>query len=239
MIGYWARVRWGRLRFGYAGVLRSRRQSPTVAEASTLRCGAEPVAAASGVAWACPALRLQGDWTTTCPPAAERTLLVTEHGIVRWTCASPRATCSLRVGAEEYAGLGYAEVLEMTIPPWRLPVRELRWGRWLTDAEALTWIDWRGPHPLSLVLDRGHEVAASVDDDGVSMRDGRRLSLQLDRVIRSGSLGATVVRAVPGLRGVLPRSIARTREHKWLSCGVTTPNGSRGWAIHERVEFGA
>ena len=58
-------------------------------------------------------------------PPIHRRLFESADGIVDWTCEMPRART--RIG--EVCGDGYAEVLHMTVPPWKLPIDELRWGR--------------------------------------------------------------------------------------------------------------
>lgn len=150
----------------------------------------------------------------------------------------PRAMCRVSLRDEVFDGMGYAELLEMTVAPWKLPIRELRWGRWLSENSSVTWIDWQGAFPLSLVLEDGIPSEGCVADDGVKMGD-RCLRLTTDRVIRSGTLGATVLGSLGGIGDALPPALARTHEQKWLSRGSLEPQRLQGWAIHERVVFGA
>lgn len=236
-VGYWARVRWGPLRLGYAGVIHSACGSEPPRASSTLRPGKGPSQSGDELVWNCHALGLHGRWKRLCPPV-QRTLFDSDEGTVRWSCGVPRAMCRVSLRDEVFDGMGYAELLEMTVAPWRLPIRELRWGRWLSESTSVTWIDWRGPYPLSLVLEDGISSEGRVADDGVMIGD-RRLSLTTDRVIRSGTLGATVLGSLGAIGNVLPPALARTHEQKWLSRGSLGPNRLQGWAIHERVVFGA
>lgn len=237
VIGYWARARWGGLRVSYASVLTALPGDSLVKSSSTLRAGAQPEHSSGAIAWSCPALGVRGRWSALCP-GLERTLLENDAGSVRWSCVMPRASCRMELGGLTVEGLGYAEVLEMTIAPWRLPIRELRWGRWLSENGSLAWIDWRGDRPLTLIVDEGHEVGGVVGDDGISLHDGRRLSFDAPRILREGELGTTVLRTIPGLRHALPPALLRTHERKWLGRGVLSPSGEIGRVIFERVVFG-
>ena len=63
---------------------------------------------------------------------------------------APAAEVSVSLrGFAPLRGTGYAERILITIPPWRLPIRELRWGRWIGEAasRSVVWIDWRGESP--------------------------------------------------------------------------------------------
>lgn len=237
VIGYWARVRWGRLRVGYAAVTRSSSGVDHPRTLSTLRAGAEPEHHGNELIWGCATLGLQGRWEQRCP-AAKRTLFKAKDGAVHWSCAMPRASCRVRLRDEVFDGMGYAELLDMSIAPWRLPIRELRWGRWLSEDTSVTWINWRGPFPLTLVLNDGTSVDGVVGDDCVHLGGDRRLSLTTDRTIRSGTLGATVFGSLGGLSKSLPPALARTHEVKWLSRGTLSPESRQGWSIHERIVFG-
>lgn len=234
---YWARARWGAFSVSYASLITLVTNASNTHTQSTLRSGEEPTRNDTEIHWSCPALNLRGRWASL-SPGIERTLLQSEGGSVRWSCLMPRASCSLTLDNRPVEGLGYAEVLEVTIAPWRLPIKELRWGRWLSADGSLSWIDWRGPHPLSLIVDGGVEAAGAVTDDAVTLHDGRRLTLNSKRIIRDGELGATVLNAVPGLNRAVPPALLRTHEQKWLARGDLAPTGANGWAIYERIVFG-
>lgn len=241
-VAYWARLHWGPLSLCYAGLMRSSSLVQPVVSRSTLRGGAGPIASATGVEWRCKGLGVHAAWRALCP-SVERELYCTPAGAVRWKCIVPRGSCSLRVGDDTCVGLGYVEVLEMTLAPWDLPIAQLRWGRWIGAEGGITWIRWDGGHPLSLVLCDDTEVEATVSDDCIAFADGRRLELAVARVVREGMLGSTVLRSLPGVRLVAPKALLQTCEHKWLSKGqligdmASTPR-QEAWAIHERVDFG-
>ncbi len=237
---YWAQAQWGALRVSYAGLLHLFPRASTPVSRSSFFATTEPAPANGTLNWTCPALNFNGEWCST-RPTVSRTLLETPSGSVHWSCIMPCAACTLDIAGTRLTGLGYIELLEMTIPPWRLPIKHLRWGRWLTPLDSLVWIDWEGPHPLTLVLRNGEECKATVSDCSIALSDGQRLDLHGPRVILHGNLGATVLASIPGAAKVLPPAIMRTHEQKWLTRGTLSPNPANtpdGWAIHERVDLG-
>ncbi len=131
----------------------------------------------------------------------------------------------------------------MTIPPWRLPIRELRWGRFLADdgRASAVWIDWRGPRALSFAAANGAPCAAAeIGETRVVLGDPPATVDMTDpRVLRDGPLARTVLGRIPGLRKRLPVRILETRETKWLSRGALEREGIRraGWAVHEVVRW--
>lgn len=59
------------------------------------------------------------------------------------------------------AGRGYVERLRLTLPPWGLGLRVLRWGRFCGLRHSMVWIEWQGRCPRQWVwVDAvvGHEV---------------------------------------------------------------------------------
>lgn len=237
VIAYWATVNWGAIKLSYASLIHSAPDAPKTETSTTFRPGPAPEMSGTQLSWSCPNLNLKGTWSQLCP-SAERTLLETDSGKLKWACLMPRSRANLSIRGIPHHGLGYVEHLEMTIAPWLLPIRELRWGQWQSPTTSLAWIDWRGTHPLSLILRDGLVVTGTISDNQINLDSGEILSLDTNRVIRDGELGATVLRAIPGVSNLLPPAIMRTHEKKWLSRGVLSPSSSAGTSIHERIVFG-
>jgi hypothetical protein len=238
-IAYWASLAWGIARLNCAAVLV--RRAGTIAEHTTLRGGKEPRYNADGIAWRCGPLHFQGQWQTVDPPVC-RTLLAASAGNIEWKCLVPRARARLLLTeGEKIDGLGYAEQLEMTIRPWHLPIRELRWGRFLSERTSAVWIEWRGVQPLILLFVNGSAVdEAVIGTDGISWRGGR-LELKQDILLRDGKLGSTVLTNFPLARVLMPRFVLEMQENKRLCRGKLVDDGGQletGWAIDEVVHFG-
>lgn len=245
VIGYAARIRWGRLRLNYSASLRLD-GAGQVTERMSLRGFREPSWRGSAFTWECRPLRLAARWEPLRPPTdnerAGEMLLRTPRGDVRWQLLSGRAQGTWTQQGRRLAGVGYIERLDITLPPWELPIDELYWGRFVSDEgqgeDDAAWIEWRGPHPLRLVWRRGEMVAdpaaPAFDDQAAPGELGLTLSDPV--TLRDGALVTTVFSKIPVLRRVLPTRMLGARETKWRSRGAM-PNGATGWAIHEVIRW--
>jgi hypothetical protein len=211
-LAYCAELRWRALRLHYASVL---------GHSSSLREVPAPVWRGDGVLeWNAPALGVTGRWEVLDPPIQE-TLM---DGACQWRCLVPRARAEVRVGDRSLLGLGYAEHLTMSVPPWRLGIQELRWGRFLSETDGLVWIEWRGPKPARL---RWH--------NGVRAGEELKLEIRDREVLREGPLIETALSFIPNIRKLFPARILDLREAKWRSRAAL--GATEGWAIHEVVEW--
>jgi hypothetical protein len=111
------------------------------------------------------------------------------EGAVDWECLVPSGAAT--VGP--LGGLGYVERLRLTVAPWRLPIRTLRWGRCLTPRHSLIWIDWLGGSDRHFVF-----------LDGVPVPDLPAVAFSDTLTIRDAPLGSSVLGAIPGLGRVAP-----------------------------------
>ncbi len=239
-IAYWARLRWHGFGLAYSGLLH-RAVDGRVEASSTLRPGPGPIAESGRINWSCGALDAEGEWRPRTAPYSAELWRNAEGRGVQWDCIAIAAKARVRAGPGVIEGFGYAERIELTVVPWSLPIRELRWGRWIGANRSLVWIEWRGGHPLTLILLDGTPVPGVVEDHGVQVRDGLRLEISGRSVIRSGRLCATVLGSIPVLRSMVPDAILSTQEDKWISRGMLRDIGGideEGWAIHEIVRFG-
>jgi hypothetical protein len=185
-----------------------------------------------------PRLDVSGSWKADAEPD-QRTVLENSSGSVAWNCLQPRSLVNLKVGGREYAGLGYAECLTVTLPPWQLPMRQLRWGRFVSAEESLAWIDWQGDYSTSFAIHNGCACETlSVSDSEIAIPGGT-LRMEESFPLRAGRLGDTVIPGAPALGKLLPRSLRTIEEQKWRSRGVwnAQDGSSRGWVIHEVVHW--
>jgi hypothetical protein len=234
-IAYRAELKIAGARIATAGLLRFDDQDGMRTQ-WTVRSCPEP-SGEDVLIWEAPGLDVAARFERRDPPCGV-TLLDGPEGTVRWTCTHPRAAVEMRIAGEVLRGTGYAEVLDLTVPPWKLPIEELRWGRLLTASHGVVWIEWRGSHPQRLVLVDGSPVAGELEERGLRS-GGARALLHEPRVLRSGRIGETVLSAVPGLERLVPGRILGLEETKWRSRG-TLQIGScneEGWAIHELVRW--
>ncbi len=224
---------------GYQSVLFSQ-EGLAPATTTSFRAPAQPRVDGNVLSWDSAALKVEGVWEGLAP-GLERTVLQRPAGAVVWQCLQPASRVQFNLGTTTLAGLGYAEVLDVTLAPWDLPIHTLRWGRFVANDAAVVWIDWQGPHTFACVVLDGAEVkAAQVADTALVLGDAT-LALDRGRVLRDGTLGSTALaRLPPRLARTLPGRALSLRETKWLSRGVLSRRGrpdALGWAIHEVVQW--
>lgn len=236
--GHWATVRWGPARLRYAASLVGRSGDEHAALARyTLRPGPPPAVRGDLVEWAAASVGVSGTWCVL-EPAVERLLYEGPNGSIRWSCLGPRASAVLRTGAETVRGTGYVERLTMSVPPWRLPFRTLRWGRFHGPGRTLVWIDWGEGLSRHWVFDAGGEDAGGrVCADGITLGGGR-LVLPAGTTLRGGALRRTALRPLGRLVGLVPGWRA-AHETKWLTRARLESGDEtlEGWAVHEVVTW--
>jgi hypothetical protein len=238
VILYWARVEWGPLRLNYGASLYST-QSKEFVHRDTFRPGTGPVENSGVVEWSCHGLDVSGTWSSRMD-GIECTLIDEPRGLIRWNCVSPSANSKVHIDGDTIEGLGYVEHLTVTLKPWQLPFRELRWGRFLASSESLIWIQWRGRMPRTWVWLNGVEHQhVHVTDDRVEISDsGIVLGLHDNKVIRSGFINANTLRSIRMLSAMMP-GWRSAHETKWLARGtISRPDKVvSGWTIHEVVRW--
>ena len=245
IIGYWAALSWGALSVTWQSLVNypsgrpaerrwsARRESPPREADGALSWRALGGRATVHVVPAAPAIR-ERLWHAGDAGDGERAAAA-----VDWCSIAPVGVVSATVrGLPDFSGIGYAERLVMSVPPWRLAIGELRWGRWCDDTgtHSLVWIDWAGPPARRWIHLDGRLVEGHVGDSEIR-GDGFALALS-DRVVLEDRAFADVARHIPGLRQTLPASMREMRETKWLSHGTLRLHPDRlmtGTCIHELV----
>lgn len=238
VIGYAARLAWGPIRLGYGAVLHKPTVGP-LAQSQRLTAGEIVTDAEGAVRWRDRALGIDGSWRGSA--RVPKTMLVDgPEGRIEWECLCADADVALTLAGREVRGTGYVERLTLTILPWRLPFRELRWGRYISHdrREWLVWIDMRGRLTRTWAWSGESGVPdVTVGDDGVHTSDHvLRLGTRLP--IRHDDVGRSLLGRYRFLALLLPRATRLIDEHKYVSPAVMRSRvgvESRGFAIHEDV----
>ena len=239
MIGYAARIGIGPLVVPVAETLEWR-PSESGTKNRTVWGGALPVGSAAGVDWRSPALEAKGRWEPFVAGRTTEMLYQDPAGQIEWTCCCPAARTRVCVGNNHYEGLGYAERLVLTLPPAKLPLRELHWGRFISETQSCVWIRWRGSVKRSWCFHNGQAVVATPSAGPGLHWPGHQLELDRGQVLRSGRITDTACGEARWLRSLLPAVIRNLDETKWCSAGLLTDSlGQKhsGWAIHEVATF--
>jgi hypothetical protein len=240
-IVYHADLRWGAVALHYRSLL-TKRAGRAVQAVYSMRKQPAPHVSGDEILWEAPDWKAAGIWRQLGSGFGNR-LFETKDGFLEWNCVAPRSAVMIETGSgSRIEGWGYVEHLRLTIAPWMLPIRRLRWGRFVNATDALVWIDWSGSYEKRCVYLNGVEVsAAEIDEHNVVLKEnGSVLALDRGSVLREGVLGSTALKVIPNLERLFPGSILNVRECKWLSGAVLRRQGrpdSTGTAIHEVVEW--
>lgn len=240
VIGYLLDVRWLGLDLRIASRLVARPGEPPD-EKTTL--GRSAVSHAGEVlTWTSEPLGVRATWRALEAPVSS-TLLASPTGRIEWSCTHPRADATVVTTAATYEGLGYAEHVRLTVPPWALPFQTLRWGRHVSDGHSLVWIEWDGERTMrSAWLDGVTQPSARVVDGGVhGLESQQTLHWHEGRDLVRRSVGRAIGEVAPALSAHIAGRLAGLLEHKQLSRSSLIDAAGRaldhGWTIHEVVTW--
>lgn len=188
---------------------------------------------------------ISGTWESSAQMIRSR-LYDSEVGFLDWECHQPASKVHLKIGERALEGTGYAEQLILTAPPWKIPMDELRWGRFVSFADNMVWIELREKDKQQWLWLNGERIEdCFIEDDQIILPE-KKLALNLDRGVILESekkiffLTNKIVRYIPGFRKLIPLSFLMADETKWLSKGQLQSEGrtlATGMAIHELVDF--
>jgi hypothetical protein len=199
------------------------------------------------ITWSDSKFDVSGTWNSKSKMIQAR-LFDSEDGFLDWNCYQPSSKVKLKIGGNLLEGNGYAEQLILTAPPWKIPMDELRWGRFGSAENNMVWIELREKEAQQWLWLNGEKIEnCTIEDDRILLND-LDLALNLDRgvVLESEkkifSVVDKLIRYIPGFNKVMPLSFLMADEFKWLSKGLlqlhVEPIDS-GMAIHELVNFKA
>ena len=84
------------------------------------------------ITWSDSKFGVSGTWKSMATMIQTR-IFDSAEGFLDWKCFQPASKVQLRINDTVLEGRGYAEQLILTVPPWRIPMDELRWGRFGSD----------------------------------------------------------------------------------------------------------
>ncbi len=199
------------------------------------------------ITWSDEKFGIDGRWRFNGNPLKSR-LIDSEEGQLNWYCLQPASNVLLRIKNKVLEGRGYAEQLILTIPPWNIPMHELRWGHFGSNEYQLVWIEIRENSKKQWLWLNGEEMNnCIIEDDHIEIPEKNYLiKLNQEVVMESGkkiySVVEKLVEYVPGFKKIMPLQFLMANNSKWLSNGQFQKNGktiTNGIAIHECVNFNA
>lgn len=186
-------------------------------------------------------LRIDGTWERIDSPVLKSLYTDLGNNELIWNCHHPKALTEVRYAGNLYKGLGYAETITLTKTQMRLPFEELRWGRFLSDNYTITWVNWKGTHPLNILFLNGDEYLDSFHkDDIVLFCNGiYKLEFSGSQKIRTGKL-SRIFSKMPLFKLFFSRMMLNAEEKKFKARTVFSKNSvnlSQGWSIYEVVTW--
>lgn len=188
---------------------------------------------------------VSGTWNLDGTPLFSR-LYESSSGYLDWNCLQPRSQVYLEINGRGMSGMGYAEQLISTVPPWKIPIQELRWGRFGSRDAYAVWIEIKGEEKLQWTYLNGKRIdKAKVNENQISFPKksviinlDRSESLESEKTIFK--VAEKLVKYIPGFNKVIPVHFLMADNNKWLSnAQLRTLEGKiiDGVAIHELVDF--
>lgn len=171
-----------------------------------------------------------------------------EEGFLDWKCFQPASKVQLKINNRVLEGRGYAEQLILTVPPWKIPMDELRWGRFGSVETNIVWIELREKEKKQWLWLNGDKIENCIIEDEYISIPHKDMVLKLDRgtVLEAEkkifSVVEKIIGYIPGFKKVMPINFLMADECKWLSQGEFQAHDqmlSSGMAIHELVNFNA
>ena len=229
-IRYLANLHWGPVCIGYTRHLQS-----GVPPATHVRFGAvaTPAIVDGALHWPADTTLRGAVWTE----AEEQSLELARVGdlAVRW---SPIVANGCTVENDARLARGYVERLVLTLPPWRLGLGRLKWGRFCGKRHSLIWIEWEGRITKRVaLLDRGFDALLGTTRKIVRTAHAH-LRIGPNRIIVSERLGAGPLNALGIVQGLAVQEFLAGVETKWFAPATLELNGAAadsGYVIHEEV----
>ncbi len=236
-IGYFATLRFGPISMCYADTmkapgLRGFRPGPS------LDCASRPSFKDGSVIWRHAQLGFEGEWQAL-SPAFEEELSHWQGASVNWSVLQPSSRVQITTkNGNTFSGLGSCERLKLTIPPWKLGLKELTWGRFVSETNSVVWLEWKGQSPLRLMYWNSKSIEPEVISGNKVAANDVQVTISQIRTLRSGTIGSEILSNVPKMFELAPVSLLGVHERKELGRGVLqTVDGKtdEGWVIHEKV----
>jgi hypothetical protein len=243
-IFYAAKMRWHKITVPYKSVLH---YSPATGKMHRARFNNVrfPLIKDKTISWKDSALKVDGIWEARAD-SLNAQLFASVEGRLEWNCFQPTSMVKVKVGDIDLNGLGYAEQLILTVEPWKIPMKELRWGRFVSATDSLLWIEIKSEQTKQWIWFNGEKADNAIvsDTEIIIQSVDIRLKLENRQVIESekkiNQVVKRMLRFIPGFKHSIPFNFLSAEEYKWISRGSLYKNGlpeGEGWVIHEYIDF--
>jgi hypothetical protein len=236
---YSAKLKAGLIRINYSGLIFSDSDGMTIEKSSLSKLDGTLIN--DLLIFNNPLLKVTGNWLQTEKPFSSLLYNDEINNELTWNCHHPKALAEVTFRDKTYKGFGYAETLTLGIKPWKLPIDELRWGRFLSDNYAITWINWKGSHPLNKIFCNGVEYNDPVfEPERIVFGKGVYILTFLQpAIVRKGKL-ASLFSNMPWLKVIFTSRTLNIVELKYKAKSTFTGISGihdTGWALYEVVTW--
>ena len=100
---------------------------------------------------------VNGVWESLADPI-QACIFNSVDGCLNWNCFQPASKVCLTINNKIVKGRGYAEQLILTALPWKIPMNELRWGRFGSKENNMVWIELREEDKQQWVWLNGEKI---------------------------------------------------------------------------------
>jgi hypothetical protein len=204
-----------------------------------------PIKKEETITWGDPDWNVSGIWHVR-GRSVSSVLHDSGEGHLDWKCFQPSSRVRLELDGKQFHSMGYAEHLTLTIPPWKIPMDQLRWGHFCSSGTNAVWIEiiFEGSSQKWFWLNGDRVDPRMIGDDAIEI--SKECHIELDRavILESEAKFQSVARDIsdhlPGFSKMLPTKFLLANEKKWLSAAKFKCKDSEesGWSIHELVNFG-
>lgn len=197
------------------------------------------------IIWNDQVFEMSGKWESMTRPIEAR-LFDSNKGSLNWHCHQPMSSVQFLWRGKEFKGKGYVEQLKLSVYPWRIPIHELRWGRYSDDSYNMVWIAYGEKQQRQWLWMNGEFFATCLIQDHLIRIPEKNMELEISKVVvleserKIQNVVKKLIRYIPGFEKVIPLGFLMADEFKWLSKGVLKNKGSivsGGNVIHELVQF--
>ena len=184
MIFYVAKLKWYGWSVSYTSWLH---HDPTsgVNLKSRLRNVQIPQVKNNIITWSDPKFGVSGTWESLADLIQAR-IFDSEEGFLDWKCFQPASKVELRINDRILEGKGYAELINLTVPPWKIPMDELRWGRFISTENNMVWIELREKTKQQWLWLNGEKIENCIIEDRLISLPEQDLVLKLDQGVVAG-----------------------------------------------------
>ncbi|WP_297695314.1 hypothetical protein [uncultured Eudoraea sp.] len=244
VICYAAQLGWNNYTVPYSNLLVHKPGESTIQKTS-FKNAKSPLMTDGEISWRQKAFKFSGIWKKL-NASLEEVLYSSKDGSLEWKCHQPRSLVVLNIEDEKLTGEGYAEELYMTIPTWKIPMNELRWGHFFSENHCLVWIEIKEKDIKQWVWVNNDLVEGSTITDSEVLIPSRNLKILMDQkeVLENDQKIKSVVRKLdrflPGFAKIIPKNFLLADETKWYSRAKLYQDNdmiSKGQCIHEFVDF--